>query len=301
MTARPGKPLIAQLGIVPPEVATAVGNQADLVHWTDVSDSQAPSVTHALTSAMAGATPAMLERFPNLGHIASCGAGLDQFEFDDLARRGIELHHTAHVMTHDTAEMAVALIFTLLRRVLQNDAHVRSGAWQNGRAPSSTRIVGKKVGIVGLGQIGRNIARMLDAIGLSVAYTGPNPKPDMPWTYVRELEALARKADILVLSCAGGPSTHRMINEDVLRALGANGYLINVSRGSVVDEDALIEALQNQRIAGAALDVFDNEPAPDPRFAALDTVVLQPHAATLTRENRAELAAEILRALSLAN
>lgn len=295
------KPIIALFGKVPPEVEYAVIEKANLVTWSDMSDEQASSVTHALTSAMKGANIAMLERFPNLKHISSCGAGLDKFDLEQLNSRGVELHNTGDIMTHDTAEMAVTLMFSLLRRILQNDVHVRSGTWEKERASNSSRIAGKRVGIIGLGQIGITIAKMLEAFGLNIAYHGPNQKPDFQWQYVPELKTLAQDSDVLILSCIANPSTNKMINSKVLSALGEDGYLINVSRGSVIDEDALIDALVYKRIAGAALDVFENEPMPDKRFIALENVILQPHAATLTKENRLDLAAEILSQLSLTN
>jgi lactate dehydrogenase-like 2-hydroxyacid dehydrogenase len=267
--------------------------------WDAIPDHDAPTITHALTNAVTGATPQMLDRFPRLRVIASCGAGLDRFDFDLLARRNIKLHHTGHLMTSDTAEMAVTLVFALLRGVVENDKHVRSGAWSSQRATVAERVSGKRVGIVGLGQIGTTVARMLHALGMTVAYTGPRAKPQVPWPYVPALAELAAESDILILTCSGGPATRHLVDASVLAALGPRGYLVNVSRGSVVDESALLDALETQRIAGAGLDVFENEPSPDPRFARLKNAVLQPHAATFTRENRAELAAEIVRLLSL--
>lgn len=299
MSNKQAKPLIASLGFVPPPVKAAVSDKANLQPWSDIGDEQLRFVNYALTTAMDGATPQMMERFPNLKHIVSIGAGLDRFDFDVLKRQKIELHPTGHVMTGDTAEMAITLMFALLRNVVNNDRHVRSGAWEKARAQLSTRIIGKKVGIVGLGKIGKTIGHLLSSIGLIVAYTGPNSKADIAWEYIPDLEMLASSSDILVLSCTGGPSTHKIINTKILKSLGEDSYLINVSRGSVVDEDALILALQQNLIAGAAMDVFENEPTPDKRFFELGNVVLQPHAAVMTKENRKEIATEIVRLLDL--
>jgi lactate dehydrogenase-like 2-hydroxyacid dehydrogenase len=293
------RPKIALFGSLPPQVPNAVAQRSDLILLSEVTPEQAAQITLGLTSAMNGASKQMLDALPRLEKIVSCGAGLDRFDFDEIKLRGIAFHHTGHLMTQDTAEMAVALVFALLRQVLQNDAHVRSGAWAERRADPSTRLSGKRVGIVGLGKIGHTIAQMLSPLGMTVSYTGPNAKPDVPWVYQPDLLQLSRDVDILILACSGGPATRHLVNAPVLAALGKGGFLVNVARGSVVDEDALIHALETGEISGAGLDVFEREPTPDPRFSRLDTVVLQPHSATLTHENRAELVTEVLALLGL--
>jgi len=293
------RPKIALFGSLPPQVPNAVAQRSDLILLSEVTPQDAEQITLGLTSAMNGASKQMLDALPRLEKIVSCGAGLDRFDFAEIERRGIAFHHTGHLMTQDTAEMAVALVFSLLRRVVRNDAHVRSGAWAERRAETSSRIAGKRVGIVGLGKIGRAIAGMLSPLGMSVSYTGPNAKPDAPWAYQPDLLQLAQDVDILILACSGGPATRHLVNAPVLAALGKDGYLINVARGSVVEEEALIHALETGGIAGAGLDVFENEPNPDARFIQLDNVVLQPHSATLTHENRAELVVEVLGLLGL--
>jgi len=264
-------PKIALFGSLPPQVPNAVAQRSDLILLSEVTPEDAAQITLGLTSAMNGASKQMLDALPRLAKIVSCGAGLDRFDFAEIERRGIAFHHTGHLMTQDTAEMAVALVFALLRRVVANDAHVRSGSWAERRADPSTRLSGKRVGIVGLGKIGQAIARMLSPLGMTVRYTGPNAKPDMPWTYQPDLLQLARDVDILILSCSGGPATRHLVNAPVLAALGNDGFLINVARGSVVEEEALIHALETGAIAGAGLDVFEGEPTPDPRFSRLET------------------------------
>ncbi len=293
------RPKIALFGNLPPQVPTAVAQRSDLILLSEVTPEDAAQITLGLTSAMNGASKQMLDALPRLEKIVSCGAGLDRFDFAEIERRGIAFHHTGHLMTQDTAEMAVALVFALLRRVVTNDTHVRSGAWAERRADPSTRLSGKRVGIVGLGKIGRSIAQMLSGLGMTISYTGPNAKPDVTWAYQPDLRLLAGEVDILILACSGGPATRHLVNAPVLGALGADGFLVNVARGSVVDEPALINALETGGIAGAGLDVFEAEPTPDPRFARLEHVVLQPHCATLTRENRAELVTEVLGVLGL--
>ena len=256
------------------------------------------AITHGLTSAMGGASADVLALLPGLQVIVSIGAGSDRFDMDDLDQRGITLRTTPDIMTEDTAECAVALLFAALRNVATNDAFVRRGDWGTARADLGWRVSGRRVGIVGLGLIGSRVASKLDALGCDVAYTGRGKK-DVPWRFVGSVAALAEAVDVLVLTCSGGEETRGIVTRDVLTALGPEGFLINVSRGSVVNEAALIDALEQGRIAGAALDVFENEPALDPRFAALPNCVLSPHAAVFTHENRRDLLAELRHLLNL--
>jgi lactate dehydrogenase-like 2-hydroxyacid dehydrogenase len=201
-------------------------------------------------------------------------------------------------MTEDTAECAVGLIFALLRNVVANDGFVRSGDWASARAPLGSRISARKIGIVGLGRIGSRVAQKLSALGCEVMYHGRTEK-QVRWPFVPDVGNLVDQVDVLVLTCAGGAQTRGMVDAALLRRLGRDGFLINVSRGSVVDEPALITALQQGQIAGAALDVFEAEPTPDPRFLQVQNCILSPHAAVFTHENRRDLIAEIRRLLAL--
>ena len=238
----------------------------------------------------------MLDLLPGLARLVSCGAGTEPFDIPALEARGIAFFPTPEAMTEDTAEMGLTLCLAVLRRVVANDAHVRSGIWATGRAPLGRRLAGRQVGIVGLGRIGKSLARRLDALGAGVAYSGPRERP-VPWRYFATPAALADWAEVLVLTCPGGAATHHLVDAALLSVLGPDGMLINISRGSVVDEEALIAALVNGTIAGAGLDVFEAEPRPDPRFGQLPNVVLQPHAAVLTHEARADLVELVARRL----
>lgn len=292
-------PQVALLGRIPPDVRSALAGDVALLDTLKLGamDLEARSaISHGLTSAIGGASAETLALLPGLRVIASIGAGTDVFDFADLQARGITLHPTAEVMTEDTAECAVALTFALLRNVASNDGFVRRGGWTNARAPLGRRISSCRAGIVGLGRIGGRVAEKLGALGCSIAYTGRRPK-DVAWDYVQDIGTLAASVDLLILTCAGGAQTRGLVSADVLNRLGPECFLVNVSRGSVVDEPALIAALEAGRIAGAALDVFENEPTPDPRFLELPNCVLSPHAATFTRENRRDLIAEIRRLL----
>lgn len=295
------RPIVATLSPVAPDIRKALADDFELVPPDQVaalSEATRNSITHALTMAVGGAPDTILDLLPHLRVVASCGAGTDQFDQAALERRGIALRPTPEVMTTDTADMAVGLIYALLRGIVRNDAHVREGHWAKARAGLQTRVAGKRAGIVGLGRIGRTVADRLSGVGLSVSYTGPKEKPDAPYPYEADIARLADSVNILVLTCAGGAATRHLVGAEVLKSLGTTGFLVNVSRGSVVDEAALLNALESGAIAGAGLDVFENEPHPDPRFQALPNVVLQPHAATLTHENRADLADTLRRLLS---
>jgi lactate dehydrogenase-like 2-hydroxyacid dehydrogenase len=192
------------------------------------------------------------------------------------------------------AEAAIALTFAVMRRVAEADRFVRAGRWTRERMAPSRRVAGKTLGIVGLGRIGRRVAEHAAGLGMAVAYTAPRRNETVPYAYVADPAALAERADVLVLCCPGGASTHHLVDHALLERLGPEGYLVNVSRGSVVDERALLEALEAGRIAGAALDVFASEPNLDPRFLALDNVVLEPHSASITHETRAAMIARLL-------
>lgn len=232
----------------------------------------------------------LMARLPALGVVSSCGVGYDLVALDAAAERGILVANTPGVLNDAVAELCVGLILALLRRLPQADHFVRSGAWRGGAVfPLATSLAGKQVGIVGLGRIGKDIARRLEPFGVALSYHGRRDQ-QLPWPFEADLQALARRADVLILIAPGGAATAGMIDAGVLDALGPRGVLINVARGSVVDEEALIQALQQGRIAGAALDVFAHEPDVDPRLLALDNVVLTPHIGSATHETRMAMA-----------
>lgn len=292
---------IALLGRIPPDIRGALEEKVSLLDAEALSALDASAradISHGLTSAIGGAGSDILDILPGLKVIASVGAGADIFDLADLQARGIALHTTADAMTEDTAECAVGLVFALLRNVVDNDQFLRRGDWTKARAPLGWRVSERRVGIVGLGRIGGTVAKKLTALGCTVLYTGRGPK-GVPWDFVPDVDRLAASVDVLILTCAGGSETRGLVDASVLNRLGPNGFVVNVSRGSVVDEGALIAALEEGRIAGAALDVFENEPTPNARFLDLPNCVLSPHAAVFTRENRRDLITEVRRLLGL--
>jgi lactate dehydrogenase-like 2-hydroxyacid dehydrogenase len=227
----------------------------------------------------------LLEQIPTLKVIACCGVGYDNLPLDYLKAHGIQASTTPGVLNDAVCELGIGLLFALLRRLPAADLFARSGAWQQQAFPITTTLAGKTVGIVGLGRIGQDLAKRLELFGVTIAYTGPSAK-NSPYPFYGSVVALAEAVDVLILTCPGGPETERMIDASVLNALGPNGYLVNIARGSVVDESALISALQQNRIAGAALDVFENEPQLNSAFIPLHNVVLSPHIGSATSETR---------------
>lgn len=284
------------LGALPPDVQAALSARYALVPDGPEAGALA-RFRAAVTTSITGADAAAMARLPGLRLLGCMGVGLDRIDIDAAARRGIAVRHTPDAVRTDTADAAVALVFATVRRVAEADRFVRAGRWGTGRMTPSRRVSGMTAGIVGLGHIGAMVARSLSGCGLDVAYTGPRPKPGAGWPFVADLGALAERSGVLVLCCPGGAATRGIVSAEVLRRLGPAGYLVNVARGSVVDEPALLAALESGRIAGAGLDVFAREPGLDARFLALDNVVLTPHYASVTREARGEIAAALLAAL----
>ncbi|MDQ1899558.1 2-hydroxyacid dehydrogenase [Paracoccus sp. WLY502] len=250
-----------------------------------------PLCTAMVVNGHVAVDAAMLDRMPALKLAACSSAGFDLMDLDAMTRRGITLTNTSTALVDDVADTAVLLMLAARRRLVQADAYVRSGDWgRQGMFPLTASTAGKRAGIVGLGNIGLAIARRCEAMGLAIGYSGRNPKPGVAHAYFPDPVALAEWADILIVATPGGAGTAGLISAAVLEALGPQGTLVNVARGSVVDEGALIAALRDGRIAGAGLDVFLNEPHPDPALTALPNVTLYPHHASGTEETRDRMA-----------
>ncbi|WP_260853996.1 2-hydroxyacid dehydrogenase [Paraburkholderia sp. BCC1886] len=238
------------------------------------------------TSGVFGASAGFIEQLPNLRLIASFGVGTDPIDLDAARARDIVVTNTPNVLNACVADMALGLLLALARRIVHADALLRSDQWTAGRATLGTKLGGKLCGIVGLGAIGSEIALRASAFGMRIAYHGPERRAGVDYPYYPSLLELARDADVLILSVPGGAATHHLVDARVLDALGPRGMLVNVARGPVVDERALIDALTRRAILGAALDVFEHEPVVPPALLALDNVVLTPHIASGTAETR---------------
>lgn len=248
--------------------------------------SMADRVTAVSSSAWKGMDAATMDKLPKLKVIAHFGVGVDSVDVGAATARGIKVTNTPDVLTDDVADLAMALILAAVRRIPQGDRFVREGRWAKGAMALTDTVQGKTLGIVGLGRIGRAIAKRAQAFNLKIAYQGPSRKAGVDWAYFADPVALAKEADVLVAACPGGEATRGIIGRAVIEALGPTGVFVNISRGSVVEEPALIAALREGRLGAAGLDVFNNEPDIDPAFLALDNVVLQPHVGSATHPTR---------------
>jgi len=241
-------------------------------------------------NAVMGAPAALIAALPNLKAICSNGVGYDSIDTEAARSRGIVVTNTPEVLNDCVADLGMALLLDVARRISEADRFTRAGYWAQGRFPLSSKIGGKVCGIVGLGNIGQAVARRAQAFDMQIHYYNPRSRPDVPYTRHESLVDLAQRADFLVLTLPGGAATRHIINADVLQALGPEGYLINIARGSVVDQQALVAALETGRIAGAGLDVFEQEPQVPDALRQRDNVVITPHIASSTRETMAAMA-----------
>ena len=235
-----------------------------------------------------GADRALIEALPKLEVISIYGVGFDAVDLDAARARGIRVTNTPDVLTRDVADLGVAMMLAQSRGVIGAEAWVRSGNWAaRGLFPLKSRVHGKRAGILGLGRIGYEVAKRLVGFDMAIAYSDIEPKPFAgDWTFIADPVALARESDFLFVTLAASAETRHIVDAKVIEALGPEGMLINISRASNIDEDALIDALGKWKLGAAALDVFEGEPALDPRFLELDNVLLQPHHASGTVETR---------------
>jgi lactate dehydrogenase-like 2-hydroxyacid dehydrogenase len=255
----------------------------------------AATVQVLVTGGTHGASRSLMEALPRLELIAVHGVGLDKLDLAHARARGIKISNTPDVLTDDVADLAVGLVYAVLRRITLNDQLVRAGRWEQGVSPlRGRRVTCQAVGILGLGKIGRAIAKRLSPTARELMYHNRSRVDDVPYRYVPSVLQLAEQSDILIVAASGGPASSNLIDAAVLDALGSDGVLINVARGSIVDEPALLAALRDGRIAGAGLDVFASEPHVPHDLTALPNVVLQPHQGSATVEARRDMARLVL-------
>ena len=232
----------------------------------------------------------LLAMFPNVKMISIFGVGYDGIDVAAAKERGIQVTHTPDVLTDDVADLAMGLILSIGRRIPQSDKFVRNADWVSEPFTMTHKVTGTRLGVVGLGRIGQAIAKRAAAFDMTIAYTGRRAKTNAPFRYYPTASELAANSDYLVVAVPGGDDTKNMINAQVLKALGPKGIVINIARGSVVDQTALIQALKDKSIAGAGLDVFWDEPNIDPQFFKMHNVVLTPHNGSNTHETRRAMA-----------
>jgi len=236
-----------------------------------------------------GLTPAPVEHLPNLKVVSSYGVGYDGIDAVGLAAKGVLVAHTPDVLNDEVADTAIMLWLAASKGLVASDAWARSGNWEaKGAFPLMRSVQNRRVGILGMGRIGQTIAKRAEAFGAQILYTARSDK-GLPYRFCASPVDLAREAEVLIVITPGGPETRHLVNREVMEALGPEGLLVNVARGSVVDEAALVAALQDGRLGGAALDVFEAEPKIPDALKAMDHVVLAPHIGSATVETRAAM------------
>ena len=240
------------------------------------------------------AGPELMDKLPKLEIIANFGVGYDSIDTKAAKQRNIRVTNTPNVLNDAMAEITIGLMVSLARRLPQADQYVRQGKWPGGAFPLQSELNGKTLGILGLGRIGKEIATRATAMRMRVVYHGRHKQPNEPYVYYDKLADMARDADWLVLIAPGGKSTDKIVNREVLEALGPDGYLVNMGRGTLVDEPVLVEMLQSGGIKGAALDVFENEPKVPEILFGLDNVVLSPHQGSATHQTRNKMGALVV-------
>lgn len=290
------KPRILQKGRLLPALENGLNKEFAAYRLADEPDANAFLSAHGgeftalVTSARFGADAAIMAAMPSLKVICSFGVGYDTIDIEEAKRRGIAVSNTPDVLNACVADIAFGLLIDVARGISASDRFVRRGDWPKGAFPLQTRVSGKRLGILGLGRIGRVIAKRASGFDMEVRYHNRHPVAGVDYGYEPTLTGLAHWADFLVIASAGGGDTRHLVSAKEIAALGPNGYLINIARGSVIDEAALVDALVNKRIAGAGLDVFENEPNVPSALFTLDNVVLLPHVASGTHETRQAMA-----------
>jgi lactate dehydrogenase-like 2-hydroxyacid dehydrogenase len=289
---------VLQVGPLMPIVQDSISRDYGAVRLPESPDDrneflqlQGGSFEVAVTSGKVGVGPELMRALPNLRAVINFGVGYDTTDVAQAADRGIAVSNTPDVLNDCVADTAMALYLDVLRGISSADRFVRRGDWLGkGNFPLATKASGKKVGILGLGRIGRVIARRLEGFDCEISYHSRNQVEGVSYRYAASPRELAAGCDVFIVAAAGGPGSTRLVDAEVIEAIGPEGYLINIARGSVVDEDALVAALLAGRLAGAGLDVFAEEPKVPEDLLALENVVLLPHLGSGTHETRAAMA-----------
>lgn len=280
------------MGALLPSLQEAVETHFDATRFWELPDQDTwlaqngERIKAIVTSGALGASSEVIAKLPKLEAIFSFGVGYDSIAVDAARDRGIVVTNTPEVLDDCVADTAMALTLDVMRRYSEADRFLRAGQWPKGKFPLASKIGNKKIGIVGLGNIGEAIAKRATAFDMQVLYHNRKPKAGVAYQYYADLDAMITDCDVLVLAVPGGKSTEGLIDAKRLGLLGSKGFLVNIARGSVVDQAALIDALRESRIAGAGLDVYEDEPNVPQALIEMDNVVLLPHLASGTHETR---------------
>ena len=273
---------------LPTPLAQGLSGIAKVVFWSELTEEQKQSLQDVqiiVTSPTVKMDKALFDLLPNLQMAASLGVGFDKVDLEEVKRRSIVFTNAPTATSDDVADFAWALLCALSRQIPHAYDHAREKLRTFSGFPLTRRITGKKLGVAGLGHIGREIARRAEGFKMAIGYTDLKAQ-EGKYQKFENLTDLARWCDYLVLAMPGGASTHHIVSKEVLEALGAEGFLINIGRGELIDTNALIEALKEKRIAGAAIDVFEGEPAINPELCGIDNLIITPHVASSTFEAR---------------
>ncbi|PRD44766.1 dihydrofolate reductase [Phyllobacterium phragmitis] len=290
---------ILQLCPLMPSLEAELASRYTVHRWFEADDQpaflkeNAANIRGAVTGGHVGIANALADVLPNLEIVAINGVGFDKVDLERARKHGIRVSNTPDVLTADVADLAIGLIIAQARQMALADAHVRTGDWPKAELGLGTRVSGRRTGIFGLGRIGKAIARRLEGFDAEIAYCG-RVRQDVPYGYCATLEELARNCDVLIIAAAASAKTYHAVNAGVIDALGPKGVLVNVARGSLVDEKALVTALREGRLGGAALDVFENEPHAPEELFAMKNVVFAPHIGSATHETRKAMADLVL-------
>lgn len=289
-----GRPEIVQMcPLYPPTQERLDTHYTIHRHWSDADPAAllarvAPTCQVVVTNGGRGIEAAVLRQLPQVKLVSCFGVGVDAVDVDYCRQHGIAVTNTPDVLTDDVADLAIAMMLAVLRRVVEADRFVRDGKWLKGGFPLGTAVAGRKVGVIGFGRIGQAIADRALAFKAEIAYQGPRRKP-VDHRYFASLVEMADWADVLIAATPGGAATRGIISREVLTALGPRGIFVNISRGSVVDQPALVDLLTQGGLGGAGLDVFTDEPTVPEALFSLDTVVLQPHQGSGTHQTRQKM------------
>ncbi len=286
------KQKILMIGPLMALVQEALAQDYDLLRYWEADDKDAllaaegPKIKGIATDGHLGASRALMDRLPNLEIIVCQGVGYDAIDLEAARARGIGVTNTPGVLSDAVAELTLGMMIGLCRRIPQCDQYVRKGQWLKAHYPLTAELTGAKVGILGLGRIGKEIAARCSAFKMQISYHGRTQQADQPYRYYSDLVAMARDVDWLVVIAPGSAETQGLVNREVLEALGPKGCLVNVARGSLVDETALVALLTSGKLGGAALDVFAREPKVPEALFGLDNVLLLPHVGSATVQTR---------------
>lgn len=277
-----------------PEVMSRLERSFEVLRLYEAGDKEAflashgASVRAVVTGGHIGWLHEQAERTPNLELVAINGVGYDKVDLEQARARGFRVTNTPDLMADDVADLAIGLIIASFRQIASGNSYVRDGRWLQQEMPLGRKVTGLRFGIFGMGRIGAAIAHRLTVFGGKIAYCS-RARKDVPYPYLSSLVDLARESDVLILAAAATPETRQVVNRDVLEALGPDGLLVNVARGALVDEAALVDTLRNGTLGGVALDVFENEPRVRRDLLEIDRVLMVPHIGSATRETRAAM------------